>query len=423
MSSPTTLQNSQDRIITVDALRGFALFGILYSHMVFWYTAGPLPQNIYNSFQDIGSGIAMGLYGLLFIGKFFSFFSFLFGLSFYLQMTSFSKRQDSFLMRYGWRLFILGIIGIIHHALWRGDILSIYVPLGFVLILARKLSDKAILIIGFILILNIPTKIYEAGATLVQPTPVDNAAQFKAEGERYYEVVKNGSFVEVVIDNLKAFPTKFNYQITSGRLIITFGFFLIGMYAGRKKWFENLDTLKPFVKNVWKKVSFGLLGLIAIVAVVSIASLFVLNFKIQENRWGQWFFGLVFDFFNAGLTIFYISGLTLLMYRVKWQRILFPLASIGKMALTSYLMQTFFGLMIFYSFGFGLFTKTSPAMNALIGIGIFLLQVILSKWWLKYFSYGPLEWIWRSLTFFKMQPIIKKRQAIEPVVATVIVEK
>src|SRR4051794_38661475 len=135
MSSATALQSPQDRIITVDALRGFALFGILYSHMVFWYTAGPLPQETFNSFKDIGSGIAMGLYGVFFFAKFFSFFSFLFGLSFYLQMKSFAKKQDSFLMRYGWRLLILGIIGLIHHALWRGDILSIYVPLGFVLIL------------------------------------------------------------------------------------------------------------------------------------------------------------------------------------------------------------------------------------------------------------------------------------------------
>ena len=116
--------SSQDRIIPVDALRGFALFGILYSHMILWYTAGPLPQRIFTE-MDIGSGIAMGIYGLLFVGKFFSFFSFLFGLSFYLQMKSFKKRNENFLLRHGWRLVILGVFGLIHHALWRGDILSI----------------------------------------------------------------------------------------------------------------------------------------------------------------------------------------------------------------------------------------------------------------------------------------------------------
>jgi uncharacterized protein len=421
MSSTTSL-TSQDRIVTVDALRGFALFGILYAHMVFWYTAGPLPQKIYSSYHDIGSGIVMGLYGLLFIAKFFSFFSFLFGLSFYLQMKSFEKRNESFLMRYGWRLLILGIIGLIHHALWRGDILSIYVPLGFVLIFARKLSNKAILIIGFILILNIPTKIYEAGNLLFSTIP-EKTGDFEKEGQHYYDIVKNGSFLEVVIDNLKALPTKFNYQITSGRLIITFGFFLIGMYAGRQRWFENLDTIKPFIKKTWKYVSFGLLGLISLAILIGVGS-YLAKINLQENKWGQWLVGFIFDFFNAGLTMFYISGLTLLMYRATWQKILHPLANIGKMALTSYLMQTFFGLLIFYHFGFGLFTEVSPGVNALIGIGIFLLQVVLSKWWLQYFSYGPVEWVWRSLTFLKFQPIVKKNQVdLEVVVAPVVVEK
>ena len=402
--------SSQDRIIPVDALRGFALFGILYSHMILWYTAGPLPQRIFTE-MDIGSGIAMGIYGLLFVGKFFSFFSFLFGLSFYLQMKSFKKRNENFLLRYGWRLVILGVFGLIHHALWRGDILSIFAPLGFILIAARKLSNKAIVIIGFILVFNIPTKIYEAGALLWQTTPVENTASFQKEAEDYYNIVKNASFKDLVIDNWKALNFKFWYQVNSGRLFITLGFFLLGMYAGRKGWFENLESLKPFVKNIWKKVSFSLLGVFGLAILFIVGSLLV-GFKFQDNQWSQWFLGLVSDFFNAGLTLFYISGLTLLMYRATWQKILYPLAGIGKMALTSYLMQTFFGLILFYPFAFAFFEKTSPGVNALIAIALFLFQVLLSKWWLTYFSYGPVEWLWRSLTFFKLQPIVKKNKLI-----------
>jgi uncharacterized protein len=222
---------------------------------------------------------------------------------------------------------------------------------------------------------------------------------------------------------MKALPTKFNYQITSGRLIITFGFFLIGMYAGRKKWFENLDTLKPFVKKVWKTVSFSLLGLIGLTLLV-VGGSFMLGINIRENQWIQWFLGLMFDFFNSGLTFFYISGLTLLMYRTSWKRILSPLAPIGKMALTSYLMQTFFGLMIFCSFGLALFTEISPGINALLSIGLFLLQVVISKAWLRYFSYGPMEWIWRALTFFKFPPMLRKHQVIkEASAAPMLVEK
>ena len=69
----------QPRIITVDALRGFALFGILLAHMIYWYSAGPLPGDLYGKYNDIGSGIVSFMNEILISGKFFAFFSFLFG--------------------------------------------------------------------------------------------------------------------------------------------------------------------------------------------------------------------------------------------------------------------------------------------------------------------------------------------------------
>jgi uncharacterized protein len=413
---------SSERIITVDALRGFALFGILYSHMIFWYTAGPLPESVFQSNTDIASGICMALYGLLFIGKFFSFFSFLFGLSFYIQMKSLDRYKDNFAIRYGWRLLILGAIGLIHHALWRGDILSIYVPLGLILIFARNLSNKAILIIGAIFIFNIPNKTYDAVIAFMN---IDNreatGALMKSKGEEYYNVVKDGTLFDVIKHNWGALYDKFEYQVTSGRLVITFGFFLLGMYVGRLRWFERLDEMKPIIKKLWKRISFTLIGITALAIVIGVTDL-ALQLKLTDKPWGMWFYGLLADAFNCTLTLFYISGLTLLMYRVSWQKILFPLAHVGKMALTSYLMQTLFGLMLFYNFGFGLFIRVSPAVNGLLCLAIFALQVFISKVWLKYFVYGPLEWLWRSLTFFKLQPLIK-RQKLTPVAEASVVEK
>jgi uncharacterized protein len=421
MSSPT-ITPSSERIIAVDALRGFALFGILYSHMIFWYTAGPLPENVFRSYTDIASGICMGLYALLFIGKFFSFFSFLFGLSFYIQMKSLDKYKDNFAIRYGWRLLILGVIGLIHHVLWRGDILSIYVPLGFILIFGRNLSNKALLVIGLIFILNIPNKIYDAVMALMS---INNSSAYealmKAEGEAYYKVVKDGTFLELLKYNWDVLYNKFEYQVTSGRLVITFGFFLLGMYVCRMRWFERLDEMKPVIKKIWKRVSFILIG-IAVVAIVVGITDFAMELKLTEKQWGLFFYGFISDAFNCVLTLFYILGLTLMMYKKDWKKILYPLAPVGKMALTSYLMQTVFGLILFYSFGFGLFTKISPAMNSLICVGIFAFQVAFSKFWLNYFVYGPLEWVWRSLTFFKLQSFIKN-QNVMPVPEAVLAEK
>eukprot|EP01136_Pigoraptor_vietnamica_P033223 Opistho-1_new@95884 len=149
------------RIITVDVLRGFALFGILLAHMIFWYSAGPLPGEIFNKYKDIGSQVMPVINDIFISGKFFAFFSFLFGLSFYLQMQSMEKRNDNFVLRYAWRITLLGLIGVVHHAFWRGDILSIYAPLGFLLLPMRTWNNRIILVLGILFALNVPGKLIE----------------------------------------------------------------------------------------------------------------------------------------------------------------------------------------------------------------------------------------------------------------------
>jgi uncharacterized protein len=323
-----------------------------------------------------------------------------------MQMKSLVNRDDNFILRFGWRLSILGVIGVIHHVLWRGDILTIYVPLGFLLIVARNLSNRAILGIGFLLILNIPTKIYEIVYLLVNNKMPFFNPNFEQEGQHYLNIIKSAPYQEVIRDNINAVSEKLNYQISSGRLIITFGFFLLGMFVGRMQWFEKLDEAKPYLRSIWKKSGIALLCLIGVGALIA-AIIFALGMQNGKNPWHMWAGGFFADLFNATLTIFYITGFTLLMFREKWNRVLSPLASVGKMALTSYLMQTLFGLALFYSFGFGLFAKTTPAINALIALGIFGVQIVFSRWWLSRFYYGPVEWLWRSATFFKLQKMLK----------------
>ena len=402
---------STNRIVTVDALRGFALLGILFAHFIFWYSGAGLPNESYSKFSDIGSQLAGAFNGIFIFGKFFTFFSFLFGLSFYLQMQSLQKKEENFVMRYLWRLVILGVIGLIHHALWRGDILSIYVPLGFILLFARNLSNKWLLIMALLLSFNVPARIIE----LIQLfTPTSKAANLNTppegidEAKRYYDVIKNGSFIALIIDNWKALVSKFGFQFGSGRIYITLGFFMLGAYAGRMKWFESLEASKPIIKRICKISGFSSLGII----IIPIA-LFLINNALklgwENNRIMSMFFNFLLDAANTFMTLFYLSGVTMLMYRSRWQKILHPLAPIGKMALTMYLSQTLFGLVLFYNIGFGLFEKVSPGINFLLVFPVFALQLLFCKWWLRYFNYGPVEWLWRSLTFGKWYPLKKKQ--------------
>ena len=401
----------QQRIITVDALRGFALLGILLAHMIFWYTAGPLPGDIFNKYHDIGTGIISMLNELLISGKFFAFFSFLFGLSFYLQMQSMEKRQDNFVARYAWRIALLGIIGLVHHAFWRGDILSIYAPLGFLLLPMRKMNTRSILIIGILFAINAPGKIIEVikflTATPHPPGQTNNPVDFDAEGKVYYHIISQANWAALLKDNWINLSTKFRFQLDSGRIFVTFGFFLLGMYTGRKRWFEKPQESRITIKKICRKSGWIILITLLIgLGIFGANGLFKLGW--EQNPVVGFIFSIFYDIHNAALVCFYVSGLTLLMYRARWQKIFYPMASVGKLALTCYLMQTFLGLLLFYHVGFGLVAQTAPWLNWLIAVIFFGLQIILSKWWLTRFYYGPVEWLWRSATFFRLYPMKRK---------------
>lgn len=405
---PLPASLTQPRILTIDVLRGLALFGILYAHMIFWYAGGPLPEKIYQTYMDIPNGIALGLYMLLFNSKFFSLFSFLFGLSFYIQIKGLVAKHENAVLRFSWRLFILGIIGLLHHTFWRADILSIYVPLGFLLLFARNLNNKITLTLAILFILNIPTKIIEAISIFVQGTPEFVPNTFVEDGGKYFFVMNEASFSQVIIHNIYALKEKFEFQISSGRLFITFGFFLLGMLAGRLQWFDNLEKSHSFFKKAWKKTGLVLIA-VAIIGIILAVTVNALSVDVKNSPWIRWIGGSLADIFNAGMTIFYMTGIALLMLKPKWHARLAPLSYIGKMALTSYLTQSLCGVLIFFHFGLGLFLDTSPAMNILLACAIFGLQIVFCKYWLQYFNYGPIEWLWRSATYFAWQPILKIR--------------
>ena len=394
------------RIHTVDALRGFALLGIMIVHFLFWYTAGPLPQEVYGQYNDVGTKVATIFSEIFLSGKFFAFFSFLFGLSFYLQTGE--RGSGNVVKRFAWRIVLLLVIGLVHHAFWQGDILSIYAPLGLLLLLSRRLSNKWVLVLALLLVINLPGKVMFL-SQMLNPAPppagpVGNMADIAGE---YQQLINTGSWLEIFQFNLSHLKTKFDFQIGSGRLFVTLGFFLLGMYIGRKKWFEKGTEAKPTWRKLFRR-SAAIAGTCLLIGL----SIFAAN-EIGKPGWEQnpyvgFFFSFLIDIFSAGLVALYVSGLTLLMLKASWQRYLYTLAPVGKMALTSYLTQTLVGLLLFWNVGLGLYSKTSPGLNFLIAAALFYLQVVISRRWLQSFRYGPVEWAWRSATLLKVQPM--KRQ-------------
>src|SRR5687767_12807663 len=167
-------------------------------------------------------------------------FSFLFGLSFFIQFSK-TDSEKNFLWRFTWRLIILFGIGFIHHLHYRGDILGIYAVLGLGLLIFHRLPDNYLLALSIFLILNIPSLIMR-GVDAIFPSGDNNI--FNGDQPAlltYFNTVKSGGYIEILRANFFEFANKMQFQVISGRLYITLGLFLLGIYAGRKNLFANLE--------------------------------------------------------------------------------------------------------------------------------------------------------------------------------------
>ncbi len=398
-----------DRIQLIDVLRGFALLGIIIVHFTEQYYAGGAPQKATHlNATQLPDQIVMGFISFLITGKFYMMFSFLFGLSFFIQFSK-SDGSAKFYFRFFWRLVVLFAIGWIHHLHYRGDILTIYALLGIGLLIFHKLPDRALLIIAIALVVNVPSFVTR-GVEAIQfeqseKAPAPPFAQDDKANEKYFDTLKSGAYAEVLKANVPEFKSKMDFQMMSGRIYITLGLFLLGLYAGRRKVFENITHHLIFFKKARNRSLWMLLGLI-----LFSASFFggAQLLKIELSQPLQWMVGgLVFDLFNACQAMFYVCVIILLYQKEKWNARLQYFYEVGRMGLTTYLMQTFFGVLIFFGFGFNLLDEIGAATCLVIALILYAAQIAMARWWLSQFNYGPVEWLWRSLTFLKWQPLKK----------------
>jgi len=398
------------RIEEIDALRGFALFGIVMTHMFEGYLASMTPPQYigFNMMYSI-DGFSQMIIKYLFVGKFYAIFSMLFGLSFYLILD---QKKDSSSWKFAWRLILLFLIGFIHHIHYRGDFLTVYAVFGMALILFRRVPDKYILVLGLFLAFNgpmiiakglelLPTsdmqEMQEASAASLPTAKKGIATNPMDQANAYFDLVLNGEYVKLIQSNATiGFVNKFNYLKFSGRIWVIPGLFLLGLWIGRKKWHEKLDQLPlvPLIK--WS----AFLGIPCV--------LISYYLSIPEYSPLLKYLGFVAGHAaNIFIPLLYI-GLLLLLCTMEFSKSsIRKFILVGKMGLTIYVMQSAFGLFIFYGYGLNLLLKLSGTVALGLGVLFFLFQMLLSKWWFNTFKFGPLEWIWRCATNLKWQPLIK----------------
>ncbi len=392
-----------ERIAVVDVLRAYALFGIMVTHAVTGFLAGPSPTPDFMVTTPLDQAVAKAEH-LLTFGKFYTIFSFLFGLSFAIQLDNATRKGVGFAGRFTWRLMVLALIALVHGVFFTGDILIFYVILGLLLIPFRRLKTKTLFITGIILALNIPGLLI--GTVLLSgPPPTPEQIQASAElqqqfvqiGQRQFEVKQSGTLAELAqVNYTTGLMTKSFFMIFSGRLWITFGLFLLGMCAGRLEIFRDTEAHRQFFRR--------LLWPAAVVAAITTTIEFIRPVGFQLLSAADLFSSFSFSIQQLSLSAFYVAVVTLLFWRSPSRGILPALAPAGRMGLTTYLGQTVFGVVVFYGLGFGLLGQVGAAAAVGMGIAFFILQILLAQAWMSRFNLGPVEWIWRSLTHLKWQP-------------------
>jgi uncharacterized protein len=403
------------RIEEIDALRGFALFGIIMTHMFEGYLASMTPPQYvgFNLLFPIDS-VSQVIIKYLFVGKFYAIFSMLFGLSFYLIID---QKRGSSSGKFAWRLILLFLIGFIHHIHYRGDFLTVYAVFGMALILFRKVPDRVILVLGLFLAFNGPMIITKGLALLptteVQVTPKENIASNitekkiirnnpLAQSNAYFELILNGEYLQLIKSNATiGFINKINYLKFSGRIWVIPGLFLLGLWIGRKKWHETLNQLPLLSITRWT----------ALIGIPLVLLSYYLTLPGSASL-SQYLAFVSLQAANIFMPLLYIGLLLILFNREFTKTAVRRLIPVGKMGLTTYVMQSAFGVLIYYGYGLNLLLKLSGTAALGLGLLFFGFQIVFSRWWFKRYKFGPIEWIWRCATNRKWQANKKENEPL-----------
>jgi len=395
---------NQDRIQVLDVLRGFALAGILIINaMSILAVKGSTPA--FTVDIPIADRTLQDLILFFVESKFFTLFSLLFGIGFAIQIQSAEKQGNAFLPRISRRMAGLLLFGTLHILLlWDGDILVIYAITGTLLILFRKTTNSRIrkwvisllavpgVLVFAILVYTLIARLSVSGAETFAKSDASLAKEF-ANTDATKKLLQNG-FIEGIAERIHTYlelsPLLFS------RIPTVLAMFLIGLYLGRSNFIRQL----PEKIEILKKVRFW--GL-----TVGFSLMFFIVAGTKFLPTVSALIAIIEDQYLAGpiLCLGYASAVTLDFLKKPTRKIYGYFAKAGRMALTNYLTQSLVLTFLAYGWGLGLALKLNGFQVLGISFLLYVAQIILSGLWLSKFKYGPFEWVWRCITYWKVLPI------------------
>jgi len=347
--------------------------------------------------------------GWFFLGKFYSIFSLLFGIGFALQLERAEARGDSGTARYLRRLLVLLAFGLAHIVfLWMGDILALYAMMGMVLLLFRSASDRFVLSAALLFWL-FPIAWY---ALDLQYVGFDPSRTFFRWGRAQMvevwgrapagqlEVWLTPEYGKLLRSHIAEIGYRYGSLVGEMRFSRVLAMFLLGLWIGRRRLYLRTSRYGRALRGI---CLWGFL--------VGIPTGFAMK-KISEMDLGsplhaQLYEGIAYAVHVPLLAAAYVAAFVLLWQRRSGPGVMRVFAPAGRMALTNYIMQSAIAVALFTGVGMGLLGRVSHSWVPLLAAVITLFQVAISALWLKVFRFGPLEWLWRSLTYGRVQPMLR----------------
>jgi uncharacterized protein len=395
-----------ERIVFIDVLRGVALFGILAANMRAFFAPLDCYDHIGVLYHGRADVLAQGFIDAFIQGKFISIFSFLFGMGFAIQMSRAEARGARFMSFYPRRLLALALFGLIHGVLiWAGDVLLTYAFSGAILLLFRKRQQKTLLwwaggmfalpIVGSTIFLALYFSRFHR--PWMDPKPPDMTKLYAV-----IHIYAHGTVRQILAQNWVEWKQELPLTLFA---IYAAALFLLGMWVWRAGIVQRLEEYKPVLRRVC----------VWCLLVGSIISIFVATVKAvvpagHVSLWA-WLAGILWLPGSHILSAGYASGLALLFLRENWRRMLLPFAAVGRMALTNYLMQSVLCTLFFYHYTTGLYGRIGPALGLVPTVALYAGQVGFSNWWLQRYRFGPMEWLWRGMTYGKF-PSMRKEELV-----------
>lgn len=398
----------KERFAILDILRGFALVGIAVANFPEFALFTFLKPDAVAAMPTAGADRWVRFLQYVFVdGKFYTIFSLLFGIGFSIIISNAMRRGASGFRIFYRRMAILLGFGFVHLMfIWSGDILMLYALMGMLLPLFRNCSDRTLLSWAAVL-LFVPVIIdfacefagvsLSAGVVRLQQhycakygITDDNFAYWLRDADSYggvFQFLVQGALVRV------------QEFVDGNRYFKVMGLFLIGFCIGRRRMYAHTVMRRRMLRRVALAGCFAGLPLSVVYAWSA----------VNGHPWGNAAHSLLY-FVSVYIVGFaYVAAICLVYNRHPRARVFSLFSAPGRMALTNYIGQSVWGMAIYYGIGLGLGASMGLSLVVAVAVGVWLVKALFSLLWLRFFNFGPLEWIWRMLTYGRRFPLLQKQ--------------